>query len=182
MTVRPVCLDAGDAVELGELLEFLGNWLVSDREILAVSLCRCVAVSLRRQCRLRDWRVPSRCVAVGGFARLQRRRAGICRGRAMSTRAGVKKVFGEAAKVRRCTIHKRRNSADHLPKSRLASSTGALRSSLPSPTPTRASRRRSGSRKSSRPTTRTRRRRFARDSTTCSPSDASVSAARSPRR
>jgi hypothetical protein len=26
MTVRPVCLDAGDAAELGELLEFLGNW------------------------------------------------------------------------------------------------------------------------------------------------------------
>jgi hypothetical protein len=42
MTVRPVCLDAGDAVELGELLEFLGNWLVSDREILAVSPCRFV--------------------------------------------------------------------------------------------------------------------------------------------
>jgi hypothetical protein len=42
MTVRPVCLDAVDAVELGELLEFLGNWLVSEREILVVSLCRFV--------------------------------------------------------------------------------------------------------------------------------------------
>lgn len=26
MRVRPVCLDAGDAVELGELLAFLGCW------------------------------------------------------------------------------------------------------------------------------------------------------------
>jgi hypothetical protein len=42
MTVRPVCLDAVDAVELSELLEFLGNWLVSEREILAVSLGRFV--------------------------------------------------------------------------------------------------------------------------------------------
>lgn len=43
MTVRPVGLDAGDVVELGELLEFLGNWLVCDREGLAGSLGRFVA-------------------------------------------------------------------------------------------------------------------------------------------
>jgi len=30
--------------------------------------------------------------------------------------AGVKKVFGEAALVQRCTLHKRRNVGDHLPK------------------------------------------------------------------
>ena len=40
MTVRPVCLDAGDAVELGELLEFLGRWLGCDGERLAASFCR----------------------------------------------------------------------------------------------------------------------------------------------
>ena len=37
MEVRPVCLDAGDAVELGELLEFLGDWLVRDGDSLAAS-------------------------------------------------------------------------------------------------------------------------------------------------
>ena len=30
--------------------------------------------------------------------------------------AGVRKVFGDAALVQRCTLHKRRNVADHLPK------------------------------------------------------------------
>lgn len=30
MTVRPVSLDAGDAVELGELLGFLVGWLAGD--------------------------------------------------------------------------------------------------------------------------------------------------------
>ncbi|MGH3756021.1 MAG: IS256 family transposase [Pseudonocardiaceae bacterium] len=30
--------------------------------------------------------------------------------------AGVRKVFGEAALVQRCTLHKRRNVTDHLPK------------------------------------------------------------------
>jgi len=42
MKVQAVCLEVDDAVELGELLEFIGNWLVSDRENLAVSLCRFV--------------------------------------------------------------------------------------------------------------------------------------------
>lgn len=31
MAVRPVCLEVDDAVELGEALEFIGDWLVSDR-------------------------------------------------------------------------------------------------------------------------------------------------------
>lgn len=42
MRVRPVCLDTGDAVELGEMLEFLGRWLVSDRAGLAGSFERFV--------------------------------------------------------------------------------------------------------------------------------------------
>lgn len=42
MQVRSVCLDAGGAVELGELLEFLGRWLLSDRDCLAASLSRFV--------------------------------------------------------------------------------------------------------------------------------------------
>jgi hypothetical protein len=37
MEVRPVCLDVDEIVELGELLEFLGRWLASDHERLAVS-------------------------------------------------------------------------------------------------------------------------------------------------
>ena len=44
MTVPRVCLDAGDAVELGELLGFIGDWLLSDRERLAESLRRFVGV------------------------------------------------------------------------------------------------------------------------------------------
>jgi hypothetical protein len=35
MTVRPVSLDAGDAVELGELLGFLVGWLGRDGDRLA---------------------------------------------------------------------------------------------------------------------------------------------------
>jgi hypothetical protein len=42
MTVPQMCLDAGDAVELGEMLEFLGEWLVCDRSRLADSLGRFV--------------------------------------------------------------------------------------------------------------------------------------------
>ena len=30
--------------------------------------------------------------------------------------AGIKKVFGDHARVQRCTLHKRRNLGDHLPK------------------------------------------------------------------
>ncbi len=39
-----VCLDAGDAVELGETLGFIGDWLVSDRERLAESLRRFLGI------------------------------------------------------------------------------------------------------------------------------------------
>ena len=38
MMVRPVCLDAGDAVELGELLVFLVDWLGGDVGEVADSL------------------------------------------------------------------------------------------------------------------------------------------------
>jgi hypothetical protein len=44
MTVPPVCLDAGDAAELGELLEFLADWLVGERSPLAESLRRFLGV------------------------------------------------------------------------------------------------------------------------------------------
>ena len=42
MKVQPVRLDAVDAVELGELLEFLSDWLGSDRTNLTASLARFV--------------------------------------------------------------------------------------------------------------------------------------------
>jgi hypothetical protein len=46
MTVRVVvALDAADAVELGELLEFLAGWLDSDGDQLAQSFDRFVATS-----------------------------------------------------------------------------------------------------------------------------------------
>lgn len=38
MSVGPECLSADEAVELGELLEFLGGWLVGDAELLRGSL------------------------------------------------------------------------------------------------------------------------------------------------
>ena len=44
MTVPQVCLDAVDAVELGETLGFIGDWLLSDRERLAESLRRFVGI------------------------------------------------------------------------------------------------------------------------------------------
>ena len=44
MTVPQVCLDAGDACELGEMLGFIGDWLLSDRSGLAESLRRFVGV------------------------------------------------------------------------------------------------------------------------------------------
>jgi len=37
-----IALDAGDAAELAELLQFLGGWLESDRDNLAASLARFV--------------------------------------------------------------------------------------------------------------------------------------------
>ena len=40
MSVPQVCLDAGDAVELGELLGFLDDWLACGRAGLAGSLGR----------------------------------------------------------------------------------------------------------------------------------------------
>ena len=42
MRVRPVCLDVGDAVELGEFLEFVVRWLDSDDDGVAGSLQRFV--------------------------------------------------------------------------------------------------------------------------------------------
>ena len=42
MTVGPECLEADEAVELGELLEFVGRWLADDDQCLAESLSRFV--------------------------------------------------------------------------------------------------------------------------------------------
>jgi hypothetical protein len=42
MKVLAVWLDAGDAVELGELLEFLGRWLACDGDRVAASFGRFV--------------------------------------------------------------------------------------------------------------------------------------------
>jgi len=44
MRVRPVCLDAGDAVELGELLAFIGDWVAWDSNCLGDSLRRLMGV------------------------------------------------------------------------------------------------------------------------------------------
>lgn len=44
MMVQPVCLDAGDAVELGELLTFLVDWLGGDVDGVADSLSVFVGV------------------------------------------------------------------------------------------------------------------------------------------
>ncbi|MFN0181048.1 MAG: hypothetical protein ACKVZ0_19755 [Gemmatimonadales bacterium] len=44
MTVGRECLDADEAVELGELLEFVGRWLADDGERLAESLGRFVGI------------------------------------------------------------------------------------------------------------------------------------------
>ena len=38
MTIEPVRLEAGDAMELGELLGFIGEWLERDRHDLGASL------------------------------------------------------------------------------------------------------------------------------------------------
>jgi hypothetical protein len=43
MTVKPVCLEAGDAVELGEMLGFLSRWLADDHATLSASLSRSVS-------------------------------------------------------------------------------------------------------------------------------------------
>ena len=42
MAIRPVTLDCVDAVECGELLEFIGRWLAGDGDFLAGSLGRFV--------------------------------------------------------------------------------------------------------------------------------------------
>jgi hypothetical protein len=44
MELRPVRLDAEDAVELGELLEVLGDWLCAERTVLSGSLRRFLGV------------------------------------------------------------------------------------------------------------------------------------------
>ena len=97
--------------------------------------------------------------------------------------AGIKKVFGDAAVVQRCTLHKRRN-VDGSPAQGAGrrSSTSAWPSSSPSPTRPRAWPPPSAWPKSSRPTIPTPLPHCVKGSRTCSPSDASASAAPWPRR
>jgi len=47
-------LDAGDAVELAELLQFLGGWLESDHDNLAASLARFVGSTAYGPASLRE--------------------------------------------------------------------------------------------------------------------------------
>jgi hypothetical protein len=47
-------LDAGDAIELAELLEFLGNWLESDRDNLTGSLARFIGSAAYGPASLRE--------------------------------------------------------------------------------------------------------------------------------
>ena len=49
-----IALDAGDAVELAELLQFLGGWLESDRGNLAASLARFVGSTAYGPASLRE--------------------------------------------------------------------------------------------------------------------------------
>ena len=79
---------------------------------------------------------------------------------------GIKKVFGDAAQVQRCVLHKRRNVEGHLPGRR-------GRGAWPPPRAWP---------KSSRPTIPTPLRHCAKGSTTCSPSGVWVSGAHWPRR
>jgi hypothetical protein len=47
-------LDVGDAIELAELLEFLGSWLESDRDNLAGSLARFIGSTAYGPASLRE--------------------------------------------------------------------------------------------------------------------------------
>jgi hypothetical protein len=47
-------LDAADAIELAELLQFLGDWLESDRDNLAASLARFAGTPVYGPDTLRD--------------------------------------------------------------------------------------------------------------------------------
>ena len=51
--------------------------------------------------------------------------------------AGIKKVFGESARLQRCTIHKRRNLSDHLPKDLARTIDARLRVIFAQPDPTK---------------------------------------------
>jgi transposase-like protein len=73
--------------------------------------------------------------------------------------AGIKKVFGDAAAVQRCVLHKRRNVEGHLPKDLSGALTSGWPSSSPSPMRPRGWRRPRVWPKSSRPTILIRRRR-----------------------
>ena len=90
--------------------------------------------------------------------------------------AGVKKVFGEAARVQRCTFHKRRNVAGHLPKDLAATVDRRLAVIFAQPNPDKgldAAKRLATELEADHPDAAASA--CARDSTTCSASGASAS-------
>ena len=97
--------------------------------------------------------------------------------------AGVKKVFGDTAQVQRCTLHKRRNVAGHLPKELAATVDRRLGVIFAQPDAGKgldAAKRLATELEADHPDAAASA--FARDSTTCSPSDVSASRAHWPRR
>ena len=96
--------------------------------------------------------------------------------------AGIKKVFGDAAVVQRCTLHKRRNLDGHLPKELAAVVDKRLALIFAQPTRPKDSPPPRHWLKSSRPTIPTPLPHSVKGSTTCSPCGASASGAPWPRR
>jgi putative transposase len=83
--------------------------------------------------------------------------------------AGIKKVFGETAKVQRCVLHKRRNLEGHLPKELAAVIDKRLALIFAGPDAAKGLAAAKALAKSSRPTTLMQPHHYAKGSTTCSP-------------
>lgn len=97
--------------------------------------------------------------------------------------AGVHKVFGDQALVQRCTLHKRRNVKDHLPKDQGGFVDRKLAQAFANPDPDAGLRAAKDlARALERASIPTRPPACVRDSRRCSPSGASVSVTASPRR
>jgi putative transposase len=99
--------------------------------------------------------------------------------KALATAVG--KVFGDTAFIPRCTLHKRRNVRDHLPKDQQAWVDRKLAAAFNHGDPAKGERGVGTSPRSSRRVGPMRRRACAKASRTCSPFGGSVSAAGSPR-
>jgi putative transposase len=92
----------------------------------------------------------------------------------------VRKVFGDTAFIQRCTLHKRRNVRDHLPKDQQGWVDRKLAAAFNHDDPAKVNVPVGTSPRSSRRVGPMRRRACAKASRTCSPSGGSVSAAGSP--